>query len=84
MVQPTPTPAPSSTDRLLPNSAPNGTASHHHLFIVTGPAGCGKSTVGQFIAKTMSLPFVEGDEVRENKPLLYSSFLPPSQKSPSL
>lgn len=67
MVQPTPKPA---ADRLTPNGAPNDAASHHHLFIVTGPAGCGKSTVGQFIAKTMNLPFIEGDEVRENNPTL--------------
>lgn len=59
MVQSAPKPA---ADRLTPNGAPNDAASHHHLFIVTGPAGCGKSTVGQFIAKTMNLPFIEGDE----------------------
>jgi gluconokinase len=53
------------------NTMPNGTSqrriqpdtSHHHIWIVTGPAGCGKSTVAQFIAKTMNLPFIEGDEV---------------------
>ena len=66
MMQPTPTPA---TAAPRSNAAPNNTAnSHHHLFIVTGPAGCGKSTVGQFIAKTMNLPFIEGDEVR-NSPI---------------
>lgn len=35
---------------------------HHHLWLVTGPAGCGKSTVAQFIAKAMDLPYIEGDE----------------------
>jgi len=35
---------------------------HHHIWLVTGPAGCGKSTVAQFIARTMNLPFIEGDE----------------------
>jgi len=60
MVQPTPPTA----DHLPSAAAPNRSSQHqhHHLFIVTGPAGCGKSTVGQFIAKTMNLPFVEGDE----------------------
>jgi gluconokinase len=45
-------------------SGNGSSAAHHHLWIVTGPAGCGKSTVGQFIAKSMNLPFIEGDEVR--------------------
>ena len=76
MVQPPPTPA--ASDPLPPNGAPNGIAARHHLFIVTGPAGCGKSTVGQFIAKTMRLPFIEGDEVREPNPLLPT---PPSTRN---
>lgn len=37
-------------------------SSHHHIWLITGPAGCGKSTVAQFIAKTMNLPYIEGDE----------------------
>jgi gluconokinase len=36
---------------------------HRHLFIVTGPAGCGKSTVAQFLAKSQDFPYIEGDEV---------------------
>ncbi len=39
------------------------TEQHNHIWLVTGPAGCGKSTVAQFIAKSMNLPFIEGDEV---------------------
>lgn len=35
---------------------------HRHLFIVTGPAGCGKSTVAQFLAKSQDFPYIEGDE----------------------
>lgn len=34
-----------------------------HIWLVTGPAGCGKSTVGQYIANAMKFPFIEGDKV---------------------
>jgi len=34
-----------------------------HIWIVTGPAGSGKTTVAQFLAKELSLPYVEGDHV---------------------
>lgn len=37
-------------------------AKHHHIWLITGPAGCGKSTVAQYIAKSMDLPYIEGDE----------------------
>jgi len=33
-----------------------------HLFIVTGPAGCGKSTVARYLATQFDFPFIEGDE----------------------
>jgi len=34
-----------------------------HIWIVTGPAGCGKSTVAQYLAENLSFPYVEGDDV---------------------
>jgi len=33
-----------------------------HIWIITGPAGCGKTTVAKYLAKTLSLPYVEGDD----------------------
>lgn len=36
---------------------------HRHMWIITGPAGCGKSTVAQYLAKELSIPYVEGDDV---------------------
>jgi len=36
---------------------------HRHIWLITGPAGCGKSTVAEYIATSLSLPFIEGDKV---------------------
>ncbi|KAI1859478.1 hypothetical protein JX265_010481 [Neoarthrinium moseri] len=34
----------------------------HHIWLVTGPAGCGKTTVAQHISQALNLPYLEGDE----------------------
>ena len=39
-------------------------AKEQHIWLVTGPAGCGKSTVAKHIADALRVPFIEGDEVR--------------------
>ncbi|KAK0633418.1 P-loop containing nucleoside triphosphate hydrolase protein [Immersiella caudata] len=33
-----------------------------HIWLVTGPAGCGKSTVAKFLADALHWPYIEGDE----------------------
>jgi gluconokinase len=38
------------------------TADHHHILIVTGPAGCGKSTVAKFLAERYGFMYIEGDD----------------------
>ncbi|KAI1759743.1 carbohydrate kinase [Hypoxylon sp. FL1150] len=35
---------------------------HHHIWLVTGPAGCGKSTVAKYLSTNLNLPYIEGDE----------------------
>ena len=35
-----------------------------HIWLLTGPAGCGKTTVAKYLQKQLALPFVEGDDVR--------------------
>ncbi|KAK5152550.1 hypothetical protein LTR04_006416 [Oleoguttula sp. CCFEE 6159] len=35
---------------------------HRHIWIITGPAGCGKTTVAGYLANHFSLPYVEGDQ----------------------
>ena len=39
------------------------TRSSRHMWIVTGPAGCGKSTVAAYLAQELGVPFIEGDDV---------------------
>lgn len=33
-----------------------------HIFIITGPAGCGKSSVAKSLAQALDLPYIEGDD----------------------
>ncbi|MCJ1308079.1 hypothetical protein MMC25_001730 [Agyrium rufum] len=33
-----------------------------HMWIVTGPAGCGKTSVAQYLAAQLSIPYIEGDD----------------------
>ncbi|KAF1834244.1 carbohydrate kinase [Decorospora gaudefroyi] len=37
-------------------------SSHHHILIVTGPAGCGKSTVAKYLSDRYGFDYIEGDE----------------------
>lgn len=39
------------------------TTGEHHIWLVTGPAGCGKSTIAKYLATSLNLPYLEGDEV---------------------
>lgn len=60
-------PAPSLSNGIHTNGAAptNGSlAKEHHIWLVTGPAGCGKSTVAKYLANTLHWPYIEGDEVR--------------------
>jgi gluconokinase len=46
--------------------------SHHHILIVTGPAGCGKSTVAKYLSERYGFDYIEGDEVSTKYTLAYS------------
>lgn len=39
-----------------------------HIWVVTGPAGCGKSTVGNVLRNELDVPFLEGDDVSPSIP----------------
>ncbi|KAG5664177.1 hypothetical protein HG530_005043 [Fusarium avenaceum] len=32
-----------------------------HIWLVTGPAGCGKTTVAEYLAQSLGVPYIEGD-----------------------
>jgi gluconokinase len=34
----------------------------HHIFLVTGPAGVGKSSVAAYLSSALNFPYIEGDE----------------------
>ncbi|KOS16639.1 putative gluconokinase [Escovopsis weberi] len=34
---------------------------HTHILLVTGPAGCGKTTVAEHLAASLNMPYIEGD-----------------------
>ncbi|KAI4717525.1 shikimate kinase [Aureobasidium sp. EXF-10727] len=34
---------------------------HRHIWIITGPAGCGKTSVAEYLSRTFALPYLEGD-----------------------
>lgn len=54
---------PNSRIRLIPGMTTTQSDDYEHIWIIGGPAGCGKTTVAQFLAKELSLPYVEGDDV---------------------
>ena len=51
---------PTSQGKTVVEDAPQ---KYHHIWLVTGPAGCGKSTVAKYLAKNLEMDFIEGDEV---------------------
>lgn len=70
------TASPSSSSAALSEAKTRHMAisTHHHILIVTGPAGCGKSTIAKHLSDRYGFDYVEGDEVRrlpQNVPSVY-------------
>ncbi|KPM38932.1 hypothetical protein AK830_g7644 [Neonectria ditissima] len=56
-------PSPLSTQPSLNSATANGheAKDQQHIWLVTGPAGCGKSTIAEYLANTLNMPYIEGD-----------------------
>ncbi len=61
-------------------AAPPSTA-YKHIWVITGPAGCGKTSVAEYLHQTFSLPYLEGDTVSPShlKPRCFTKLTSPSQ-----
>lgn len=58
----TPTPV-TNFNSTMAAAAPPSKYNHHHIWLVTGPAGCGKTSVAEHLANVLSMPYIEGDSV---------------------
>ncbi|KAI1263106.1 P-loop containing nucleoside triphosphate hydrolase protein [Xylariaceae sp. FL1019] len=52
---------PSGAIHAVPNAGIQSRPRIHHIWLVTGPAGCGKTTVAEHLSKSLHLPYIEGD-----------------------
>ena len=46
-----------NSNGIVPASQPK------HIWIITGPAGCGKTSVAEYLHEIFSIPYLEGDTV---------------------
>ncbi|KAL7935284.1 P-loop containing nucleoside triphosphate hydrolase protein [Trichoderma chlorosporum] len=44
-----------------PGTVAGQAGEHTHIWLVTGPAGCGKSSVAEYMANALNMPYIEGD-----------------------
>ena len=51
-----------------------GNSPTKHIIYITGPAGCGKTTVAKAIAEKLDMTYVEGDDVSQNRQFYMYSF----------
>ncbi|KAK1068748.1 hypothetical protein LTR74_005406 [Friedmanniomyces endolithicus] len=57
---PTPPSEPNSNNgRPAPTSAPQ--TQPKHIWVITGPAGCGKTSVAEYLHQQLQIPYLEGD-----------------------
>ncbi|KAA8893345.1 P-loop containing nucleoside triphosphate hydrolase protein [Sphaerosporella brunnea] len=59
LASPTTNTSPHNLGKVLSCASPKPA---RYIWIITGPAGCGKSSVARFLAKQLDLPYIEGDD----------------------
>ncbi|KAL3476345.1 P-loop containing nucleoside triphosphate hydrolase protein [Aspergillus californicus] len=52
----------SISSAMCPPPATAAPTNIQHIWVVTGPAGSGKSTVGRYLQQQLGVPFIEGDD----------------------
>lgn len=63
--------APVTSSNTIAKVVGQQTPNVHHIWLVTGPAGCGKTTVAEHLSKSLHLPYLEGDAVGLTTPNTY-------------
>ncbi|KAI1176729.1 thermoresistant gluconokinase [Nemania sp. FL0916] len=53
---------PAMSGNIVPDAAGQPVREVHHIWLVTGPAGCGKTTVAEYLSHSLNLPYLEGDK----------------------
>jgi len=51
--------------RTIANPSPGAKVESFGAIVIMGVSGCGKSTIGRMLAKELSCPFIEGDELHD-------------------
>ena len=54
-----------------------------HIWLITGPAGCGKSTIGNYAAKILNLSFIKGGNVSYQNRILADFYYIPCYNNKS-
>ena len=60
---PTPPHEPAKLSRMATSSSTASKPQHKHIWVITGPAGCGKTSVAEHLHSSFQFPYLEGDTV---------------------
>ncbi|KAI7703168.1 shikimate kinase [Hortaea werneckii] len=75
---PTPPHEPAKLSRMATSNSTGPRPQHKHIWVITGPAGCGKTSVAEHLHSSFQFPYLEGDtfhtpenvkKMREGTPL---------------
>lgn len=62
---PTPPHEPAKLSRMATSSSTGPRPQHKHIWVITGPAGCGKTSVAEHLHSSFQFPYLEGDTVSD-------------------